>query len=80
MSEPAAVLSPAKPRNRSVERWRLCFDPRSDLCVGCGRKVEEIAGCPMSETGRLAVMAGLEARLVGARPRRPAARAGERKA
>jgi predicted Fe-S protein YdhL (DUF1289 family) len=38
--------------------------------IGCGRTVEEIAGWgAMSEADRLAVMAGLEARLVEARSR-----------
>ncbi|MGO9422691.1 DUF1289 domain-containing protein [Roseiarcus sp.] len=45
-------------------------DPASALCIGCGRTVEEIAGWgAMNEKERLAVMAGLEARLVEARSR-----------
>ncbi len=55
---------------------KICIvDPVSALCVGCGRTVDEIAGWgAMEESERLAVMAGLEARLVAMRSRR--ARAG----
>ncbi len=55
---------------------KICVvDPVSALCVGCGRTVEEIAGwSALSEPQRLAVMAGLEARLVAMRSRK--ARAG----
>jgi predicted Fe-S protein YdhL (DUF1289 family) len=51
---------------------RVCVvDPVSALCVGCGRTVEEIAGwSAMDEAERLAVMAGLEARLVAMRSRK----------
>ena len=45
-------------------------DPASALCIGCGRTVDEIAAWPaMPETERLAVMAGLDARLREARSR-----------
>jgi predicted Fe-S protein YdhL (DUF1289 family) len=60
---------------------KVCVvDPVSALCIGCGRTVEEISGWSvMSEAGRLAVMAGLEARLVAMRSRaRRAGRAGAR--
>ncbi len=51
------------------------IDPVSALCVGCGRTVEEIARWgAMDEAERLAVMAGLEARLIAMRSR--TARAG----
>ncbi len=55
---------------------KICVvDPVSALCIGCGRSVEEIAGwTELSEPDRLAVMAGLEARLVAMRAR--GARAG----
>ncbi len=54
----------------------LCvLDPLSALCIGCGRTGEEItAWATMSETERLAIMAGLEQRLANARSR--AARSG----
>jgi hypothetical protein len=46
------------------------IDPLSDLCIGCGRTAPEIgAWATMSETERLAVMAGLEQRLANARSR-----------
>jgi uncharacterized protein len=46
------------------------LDPLSALCIGCGRTGEEItAWATMSETERLAVMAGLEQRLANARSR-----------
>jgi uncharacterized protein len=50
---------------------RTCIvDPVSALCIGCGRTVDEIAAWPaMLETERLAVMAGLDARLREARSR-----------
>ena len=51
------------------------LDPLSALCIGCGRMGEEItAWTTMSETERLAVMAGLDQRLTEARSR--AARSG----
>ncbi|HEY5206582.1 MAG TPA: DUF1289 domain-containing protein [Roseiarcus sp.] len=51
------------------------LDPLSALCIGCGRTGEEIAAwATMSEPERLAIMAGLEQRLVHARSR--AARSG----
>jgi len=50
---------------------KICVvDPRSGLCIGCGRTLDEIAAWPaMSETERAAVMGALEARLVAARSR-----------
>jgi uncharacterized protein len=46
------------------------LDPLSALCIGCGRTGAEIsAWATMSETERLAVMAGLEQRLANARSR-----------
>jgi uncharacterized protein len=46
------------------------LDPLSTLCIGCGRTGEEItAWATMSETERLAVMAGLDQRLTEARSR-----------
>ena len=46
------------------------LDPLSALCIGCGRTGEEItAWATMSETERLAVMAGLDRRLTEARSR-----------
>ncbi len=50
---------------------KVCVvDPLSALCIGCGRTIEEIAGWGMmSETARVAVMMGLEARLLEARTR-----------
>jgi uncharacterized protein len=51
------------------------LDPLSALCIGCGRTGEEItAWATMSETERLAVMAGLDQRLTEGRSR--AARGG----
>ena len=45
-------------------------DPASALCIGCGRTVAEIAAWPaMTESERVAVMAGLDARLRNARSR-----------
>jgi len=45
-------------------------DPRSNLCVGCGRTTAEIAVWgALNEPERRAIMAGLEARLVAARSR-----------
>jgi predicted Fe-S protein YdhL (DUF1289 family) len=60
---------------------KVCVvDPLSALCIGCGRTVAEIAAWgSMSEAERLAVMAGLGARLVEARSRaRRGGRAGAR--
>lgn len=47
---------------------RVCqIDGELGLCLGCGRTREEIGGWTrMSEAERLAVMAGLEARLAAA--------------
>jgi predicted Fe-S protein YdhL (DUF1289 family) len=46
------------------------IDPRSALCVGCGRSLTEIAAwTAMSEVERGAVMAGLGERLASARSR-----------
>jgi uncharacterized protein len=51
---------------------KVCvIDPVSALCVGCGRTVDEIARWgAMSEAERLAVMEGLDARLIEARSRK----------
>ncbi|MGO8797578.1 MAG: DUF1289 domain-containing protein [Roseiarcus sp.] len=51
---------------------QICvIDPRSALCVGCGRTVREIAAWgSLDEPSRLAIMAGLQARLVAARSRK----------
>ena len=60
---------------------KVCVvDPVSTLCIGCGRTVEEIAGWGgMDEAERLAVMAGLAARVVAMRSRNArAGRAGRR--
>lgn len=47
------------------------IDPRSALCIGCGRTLEEIAAWGgLDEPSRLAIMAGLEARLRAARSRK----------
>ena len=47
------------------------IDSRSGLCVGCGRNLDEIAGWGgLDEASRLAIMAGLAARLAGARSRK----------
>jgi predicted Fe-S protein YdhL (DUF1289 family) len=50
---------------------KVCvIDPRSGLCIGCGRTGDEIAAWPfMPELQRRAIMEGLEARLVAARSR-----------
>ncbi|HEY1862373.1 MAG TPA: DUF1289 domain-containing protein [Roseiarcus sp.] len=46
------------------------IDPLSALCIGCGRRAAEIAAwATMSETERVAVMAGLPKRLMEARSR-----------
>jgi predicted Fe-S protein YdhL (DUF1289 family) len=51
---------------------KICvIDPRSSLCIGCGRTGDEIAAWGgLSEPARLTIMAGLEARLVAARSRK----------
>ena len=51
---------------------QICvIDPRSDLCVGCGRTIDEIAKWgALDEPDRRAIMAGLAARLVAARSRK----------
>jgi uncharacterized protein len=51
---------------------QICvIDPRAALCIGCGRTLDEIAAWGgLDERGRLAIMAGLEARLAAARSRR----------
>jgi predicted Fe-S protein YdhL (DUF1289 family) len=55
------------------------LDPLSALCIGCGRTAAEIAAwTTMSETERVAVMAGLGQRLAEARSR--ASRGGRVKA
>jgi uncharacterized protein len=46
------------------------MDAPSGLCIGCGRTTEEIAAWPyLGEPARRKIMAGLEARLIAARPR-----------
>ena len=62
--------------NISTPCINVCvLDPLSAFCIGCSRTGEEItAWATMSETGRLAVMAGLDQRLTEARSR--AARSG----
>jgi uncharacterized protein len=51
---------------------QICvIDPRSALCIGCGRTLDEIAAWGgLDEPARLTIMAGLEARLVAARSRK----------
>jgi predicted Fe-S protein YdhL (DUF1289 family) len=47
------------------------IDPLSALCIGCGRTVDEIAAWGgLDEPGRLAIMGGLEARLLASRSRK----------
>jgi uncharacterized protein len=54
------------------------IDPLSALCIGCGRTVDEIAAwAGLDEPGRLAIMAGLEARLLAARSRKARGRRAE---
>jgi uncharacterized protein len=50
---------------------QICvIDPLSALCIGCGRTVDEIAAWSgLDEPSRLAIMAGLEARLIASRSR-----------
>jgi uncharacterized protein len=50
---------------------QICvIDPRSALCIGCGRTLDEIAAWGgLAEPERLAIMARLEARLLAARSR-----------
>lgn len=54
MNEP--ILTPCK---------KVCvIDPRSGLCIGCGRTIEEIAGwTAMDHQARVLVMASLPERL-----------------
>jgi hypothetical protein len=51
---------------------QICvIDPRSALCIGCGRTLQEIAAWGgLDEPSRLKIMAGLPARLVAARSRK----------
>jgi uncharacterized protein len=51
---------------------QICvIDPRSALCIGCGRTLDEIAAWGgLAEPDRLAIMAGLAARLAAARSRK----------
>jgi hypothetical protein len=47
------------------------IDPRSSLCIGCGRTLDEIARWgALDEAERRTIMAGLPARLVAARSRK----------
>ena len=67
--------APGAPSSPCVQ---ICVvDPRSGLCIGCGRTLAEIASWGgMTEPARRAIMVRLEARLVAARSRR--ARGGPR--
>ena len=64
-------LDPA-PGAPSTPCVQICVvDPRSGLCIGCGRTVAEIAAWgAMPEPQRRAIMAELEARLIASRSRR----------
>jgi uncharacterized protein len=57
--------------NPSTPCINVCvIDSLSALCIGCGRTAAEIAAwAGMSETERIAVMAGLDQRLAQARSR-----------
>lgn len=59
---------------------KVCVvDPRTGLCLGCRRTVEEIAGwSAMTPAARRAVMAELPGRAERARPVRRGGRAGRR--
>jgi hypothetical protein len=47
------------------------IDPRSSLCIGCGRTIDEIARWgALDEPARQAIMAGLSGRLAAARSRK----------
>ena len=63
------ATSPSPPSTPCIQ---VCaIDPRSGLCVGCGRTLNEIAAWGgLDEASRLAIMEGLEARLVAARSRK----------
>ena len=65
MSLDAAQAAPSTPC------VQICVvNPRSNLCIGCGRTVGEIAAWGgMGEPERRAIMAALDARLVAARSR-----------
>lgn len=58
---------------------RVCLlDPETRLCEGCGRTPDEIARWGrMSEPDRLAIMAGLDARMRRAFRPEPSCAAGE---
>jgi hypothetical protein len=60
---------PSPPSTPCVQ---ICvIDPGSGLCLGCGRTLSEIAGWgDLDEASRLAIMDGLEARLIAARSRK----------
>jgi predicted Fe-S protein YdhL (DUF1289 family) len=62
----APIVSPSTPC------IQVCvIDPHSALCIGCGRTLSEIAAwAGLDETARLAIMAGLEARLRDTRSRK----------
>ncbi|GJD59559.1 DUF1289 domain-containing protein [Methylobacterium dankookense] len=62
MSASASPKPPAKPSSPCT---KVCvLDARTGLCQGCGRTRDEIAlWGSLSEAQRLAIMAGLEARL-----------------
>ena len=58
--------------NPSTPCVQICvIDPRSSLCIGCGRTIDEIARwSSLDEAERRAIMAGLSARLFAARSRK----------
>jgi len=70
MNMPFAAPSPSTPC------VQICVvDPRSKLCIGCGRTVGEIASWPrLDEAARHVIMAQLDARLLEARSRRARSR------
>jgi uncharacterized protein len=63
------AVSPTPPSSPCIQ---ICvIDPSSGLCAGCGRTLTEIAAWGgLDEAGRLAIMEGLQARLVAARSRK----------
>lgn len=62
----------AAPPSPSTPCVNICvIDPRSSLCIGCGRTIDEIARwAVLDEPVRKAIMAGLSARLAAARSRK----------
>ncbi|KAB1075243.1 DUF1289 domain-containing protein [Methylobacterium planeticum] len=62
---------PSRPKPSSPCTKVCVLDAATGLCEGCGRTRDEIAlWGSMSEPQRLAIMAGLEARLTRARLKR----------